>query len=76
MKRCRFPETDVGTPTPEQREQVLRQLSEVLYGPGVLNAEIWLDTELPHERPGRLELPQTETVFVRVERLVAPAPGD
>lgn len=36
---------------------------------GVLNAEVWFDQERHPERPGRLELPATETLFLRIERL-------
>jgi len=57
-------------PTPESLQDILSELSRVMESEGILNAELWREAEPPQERPGRLELPRTETIFVRIERVV------
>jgi hypothetical protein len=56
-------------------EQLATTVRDVLLNSEVLNAEIWVDRESMPERPGRLQLPPTETVFLRVERVKAGVPG-
>lgn len=57
-------------PTPEQLSGIISALTEVVRSNGVINAELWREADPPQERPGRLELPKTETIFVRIERVL------
>ncbi|MDX2117796.1 MAG: hypothetical protein SFY96_06405 [Planctomycetota bacterium] len=56
-------------------EQLAMTVREVLLNSEVINAELWIDREAMPERPGRLQLPPTETVFLRVERVKAVSPA-
>jgi hypothetical protein len=57
-------------PSRERLDRILAELTALLQDQGVVSAELWQDNETPHERPGRLELPATQTVFLRIERVI------
>ena len=58
-------------PSRERLDRILAELTALLQDQGVVSAELWQDNEAPQQRPGRLELPATQTVFLRIERVVA-----